>query len=59
MKAVEDMNKEELTNAVLFEDDMTLYESFDEQRFLSDDYTEEEMRSIVKDWILKCPDTEF
>ena len=59
MKAIEDMNKEELTNAVIFEDDMSLYERFDEQRFLSGDYTEEEMRNIVKEWILKCPDTEF
>lgn len=57
MKAVEDMNKEELTNAVIFEDDMSLYERFDEQRFLGGDYTEEELRSIIKSWIVECPDT--
>lgn len=57
MKAIEDMNKEELTNAVLFEDDMSLYERFDEQRFLADGYTEEELRSIIKAWIMEAPDT--
>lgn len=57
MKAIEDMNKEELTNAVIFEDDMSLYERFDEQRFLDGDYTEEELRSTIKAWIMECPDT--
>lgn len=57
MKAIEDMNREELLNTVLFEDDMTLYESFEEQRLLNGDYTEEELRSIIKGWIMECPDT--
>lgn len=57
MKAVEDMTKEELTNAVLFEDDMSLYERFDEQRFLAGDYTVEEMQNIIKSWIMECPDS--
>ncbi len=57
MKAIEDMNKEELTNAVLFEDDMSLYQSFEEERFLAGQYEEAEMRSIIKQWIMECPDT--
>lgn len=59
MKAIEDMNKDELTNAVLFEDDMSLYECFDEQRFLAGDYTEDELRNIITAWIIESPDTMF
>lgn len=57
MKAIEAMTKEELANAVLFEDDMSLYERFDEQRFLDGDYTAEEMQSIIRSWIMEDPDT--
>lgn len=51
MKAIEDMNKEELTNAILFEDDMSLYERFDEQRFLAGEYSEDELRAEILAWI--------
>lgn len=57
MKAIEDMNKDELTNAVLFEDDMSLYARFDEQRFLVGDYTEEELRSEMLAWIMEAPES--
>jgi len=57
MKAIEDMNKDELTNAVLFEDDMSLYERFDEQRFLAGEYSEDELRVEVLAWILEAPET--
>ena len=56
MKAIEDMNKEELTNAVLFEDDMSLYARFDEERFLAGEYTEEELRSEILAWIMEAPE---
>ena len=57
MKAIEDMNKEELTNAVLFEDDMSLYERFDEQRFLAGEYSEDELRAEILAWIMEAPET--
>ena len=57
MKAVEDMNKDELTNAVLFEDDMSLYERFDEQRFLAGEYSEDELRAEILAWIMEAPET--
>ena len=57
MKAIEDMNKDELTNAVLFEDDMSLYERFDEQRFLNGEYTEEQLRSEILAWIHEAPES--
>lgn len=57
MKAIEDMNKEELTNAVLFEDDMSLYERFDEQRFLAGEYSEDELRAEILAWILEAPES--
>lgn len=57
MKAIEDMNKDELTNAVLFEDDMSLYERFDEQRFLAGEYSEDELRKEILAWIHEAPDT--
>ena len=57
MKAIEDMNKEELTNAVLFEDDMSLYERFDEQRFLAGQYSEDELRAEILTWIHEAPES--
>ena len=51
MKSIEDMNKDELTNSVLFEDDMSLYERFDEQRFLAGEYSEDELRAEILAWI--------
>mgnify|MGYP003611389847 FL=1 len=57
MKAIEDMNKDELTNAVLFEDDMSLYERFDEQRFLAGEYSEDELRAEILAWIMEAPET--
>ena len=57
MKAIEDMNKDELTNAVLFEDDMSLYERFDEQRFLAGEYSEDELRAEILAWIMEDPET--
>ena len=57
MKAIEDMNKDELTNAVLFEDDMSLYERFDEQRFLAGKYSEDELRAEILAWIMEAPET--
>ena len=57
MKAIEDMNKDELTNAVLFEDDMSLYGRFDEQRFLAGEYSEDELRSEILAWILEAPES--
>ena len=57
MKAIEDMNKDELTNAVLFEDDMSLYERFDEQRFLAGEYSEDELRAEILAWIVEAPET--
>ena len=57
MKAIEDMNKDELTNAVLFEDDMSLYERFDEQRFLAGEYSEDEIRAEILAWIMEAPET--
>ena len=57
MKAIEDMNKDELTNAVLFEDDMSLYERFDEQRFLAGEYSEDELRAEILAWIMEGPET--
>lgn len=56
MKSIEDMNKDELTNAVLFEDDMSLYERFDEQRFLAGEYNEDELRAEVLAWIHEAPE---
>ena len=57
MKAIEDMNKDELTNAVLFEDDMSLYKRFDEQRFLAGEYSEDELRAEILAWIMESPET--
>lgn len=57
MKAIEDMSKEELTNAVLFEDDMSLYERFDEQRFLAGEYSEDELRAEILAWIHEAPES--
>lgn len=57
MKAIEDMNYEELQNAVLFEDDMSLYEMFEEKKFLDKGYTEDELRTTILTWITSCPDT--
>ena len=57
MKAIEDINKDELTNAVLFEDDMSLYERFDEQRFLAGEYSEDELRAEILAWIMEAPET--
>ena len=57
MKAIEYMNKDELTNAVLFEDDMSLYERFDEQRFLAGEYSEDEIRAEILAWIMEAPET--
>ena len=57
MKAIEDMNKDELTNAVLFEDDMSLYERFDEQRFLAGEYSEDELKAEILAWIMEAPET--
>jgi len=57
MKAIEDMNKDELTNAVLFEDDMSLYERFDEQRFLAVEYSEDELKAEILAWIMEAPET--
>ena len=57
MKAIEDMNKDELTNAVLFEDDMSLYERFEEQRFLAGEYSEDELRAEILAWIMEAPET--
>ena len=57
MKAIEDMNKDELTNAVLFEDDISLYERFDEQRFLAGEYSEDELRAEILAWIMEAPET--
>ena len=57
MKAIEDMNKDELTNAVLFEDDMSLYERFDEQRLLAGEYSEDELKAEILAWIMEAPET--
>ena len=57
MKAIEDMNKDELTNAVLFEDDMSLYERFDEQRCLAGEYSEDELRAEILAWIHEAPES--
>lgn len=57
MKAIEDMNKDELTNAVLFEDDIILYERFDEQRFLAGEYSEDEIRAEILAWIHEAPES--
>ena len=57
MKAIEDMNKDELTNAVLFEDDMSLYDRFDEQRFLAGEYSEDELKAEILAWIHEAPES--
>jgi len=53
---IEEMTKEQLSDEILFNED-GLYEKFDEEKFLSNEYTVEEMREIVGAWILEGDET--
>ena len=47
---IEKMSREDLEMVILENDD--IYRIFDEERFLSRTYTDEELKRIVHEWIL-------
>jgi len=56
-KTIEDMNRDELETAIICDTDDDLYRKLDEPKFLDHGYTVEELRAILKAWILAAPDT--
>lgn len=56
MQLINDMTKENLEMEI-FENNDGLYEQFDEQKFLSGEYSRGELIAITSDWIQQSPDT--
>ena len=58
MLNVDTATYQELQDEICTNDD-GLYEMFNEEKFLSDGYTVEELREITVKWITNDPDTSF
>ncbi len=54
-KAIEDMTRQELENEIFINED-GLYEMFDEQKLLKNEYTFEELLEITQKWIQEAPE---
>ena len=55
MKQIEKLSYQELQNEILFNND-GLYEMFDEEKFLKNQYTHKELIEITTKWIMEAPE---